>query len=146
MNLYGLRPAAGPDGEPAPLEIAPGQDELHLLGGAGRLAVDTFNAHGHLPHLQPHAESAAAYRVLARQRIAAQATPHPYTDAGATHFNALLWAPPAGARQGHVLVCDATLWSAAFNGLASLGNFWRNLASIPLAREHVQSRTNPPGV
>lgn len=132
VNLYGLRPATMADGEPAALDLLPEHDELHLLGGAGQLAVTTFNAHGHLPHLQP-ADSSTAYRVLARQRIAAEVPPHPYTDTGATHFNALLWAPPSGSRQGQVLVCDATLWSAAFKGLASLENFWRNLATMPLA-------------
>lgn len=132
MNLYGLRPAITMAGEPLPLDIVLGQDELHLLGGAGRLAVHTFNGHAHLPHLQPSEESVSAYRVLARQLIAPQAPPHPYTEGGATHFNALLWAPPSGPRQGHVLVCDATLWSGAFKGLASLENFWRNLASMPL--------------
>jgi hypothetical protein len=132
-NLYGLRPASAEDGSPLPLDIDAGQDQLHLLGGTGNRPVETFNAHGHLPHLQPLDQGVAAYRVLARQRIDPQAPPHPYTRNGATHFNALLWAPPSGARHGHVIVCDATLWSAAFQGLASLENFWRNLASMPLS-------------
>jgi hypothetical protein len=131
-NLYGLRPACSPDGQPAPLEVSASLDTAGFLGGNGSLAVTTFNAHPHLPHLQPVGPAAAAYTVLARQLLDVNAEPHPFTDAGHRLFNAFLWAPPAGARRGHVVVCDATVWSAAFKGVESLTKFWRNLAAMPV--------------
>ncbi|WP_146256320.1 hypothetical protein [Pseudomonas sp. LLC-1] len=131
-NLYGLRPAVGPDGQPASLEVARELDLERFLGGGRSLAVENFNAHPHLPHLQPVGRGVAAYRVLARQLISLEADPHPFVTEGNTHFNALLWAPPFGKRRGHVLVCDATIWSAAFMGVDSLMKFWRNLAARPV--------------
>lgn len=131
VNLYGLQPATRRNGQPAPLEIDRAADTEHFLGSGKNLLVDTFNAHPHLPHLQPVSLGIAAYKVLARQPINLDAKGHPFTAAGNTHFNALLWAPPDGSRQGHVLVCDATLWSSAFKGVDSLSNFWRNLAAMP---------------
>lgn len=131
-NLYGLRPAIGTDGQPAWLEVARELDEEQFLGGDRSLTVRNFNAHPHLPHLQPVGPGVAAYRVLARQLISPEAEPHPFFAEGNTHFNALLWAPPLGERRGHVLVCDATIWSAAFMGVDSLMNFWRNLAARPV--------------
>jgi hypothetical protein len=133
-NRYGLSPATGADGTPAALKIAGDLDEQRFLGGGTALPVTTFNAHPHLPHLQPVGAAATRYRVLARQAINRHAPAHPFTAGGNWAFNALLWAPPHDARKGHVLVCDATLWSAAFKGLDSLGNFWRNLARMPVAR------------
>jgi hypothetical protein len=131
-NLYGLRPATGSGGQPAPLEVARALDTDGFLGGDGSHPVTKFNAHPHLPHLQPVGAAKAAYKVLARQPIDLDAESHPFTAAGNTAFNALLWAPPDGDRRGHVLVCDATLWSAAFKGVDSLTNFWRNLAARPV--------------
>ena len=46
-NRFGLRPAAGPDGSPAPVEIDRALDELGLLRG-----VDAFHLHPHLPQLR----------------------------------------------------------------------------------------------
>ena len=129
-NTYGLKPACAPDGQPLPLEVNVPADALQLLSGTHGRPVTTFNAHGHLPHLVPADPS--AYRVLARQRIASDAPIHP-DMAGIGHFNALLWAPPDARRRGHLLVCDATLWSGAFSGLTSLENLWRNLAAIPVS-------------
>ena len=131
-NLYGLRPATGSGGQPMPLEVARALDAVGFLGGDESHQVTTFNAHPHLPHLQPVGSGISAYKVLARQPIDLNAENHPFTAAGNTHFNAFLWAPPDGARRGHVLVCDATVWSAAFKGVDSLTNFWRNLAAMPL--------------
>lgn len=129
-NIYGLRPATEANGEPIPLVIDRSLDVEGFLGGKGRHLVSTFNAHPHLPHLQPVGPAIAAYRVLACQSVSLDADPHPFTSAGNSKFNALLWAPPTKDRQGHVLVCDATLWSAAFKGVAGITNFWRNLAAM----------------
>jgi hypothetical protein len=131
-NVYGLRPATGSDGSPMPLEIAQALDSVGFLCGDGSHRVTTFNAHPHLPHLQPVGSAVSIYRALARQPIDVNAESHPFTAAGNTHFNAFLWAPPGGARRGHVVVCDATLWSAAFGGVDSLMKLWRNLAAMPL--------------
>jgi hypothetical protein len=122
-NRYGLSPAPDRDGGPAPLDIAHGDDEERILEG-----VTTFNLHPHLPHLDVPLGLAPSVRVLARQLINPQAGPHPFVDAGNRFFNALLHIPPEGRRAAHILVCDATLWSAAFGGTESLRVFWRNLA------------------
>jgi hypothetical protein len=79
----------------------------------------------------------AAYRVLARQHFNLEAETHPFTAAGNTHFSALWWAPTAGARRGHVLVCDATVWSAAFKGLGIGGG---GFFFIALLIEHPRPR------
>ena len=121
-NRFGLRPARAADGSPAPLDIAHDLDELGILDG-----VTTFNLHPHLPHLVVD-RSGHDLRILARQRIDPAAPPHPFTDQGEDRFNAMVFAPPSGKRAGHVLVCDATLWSSAFGGDASLNTLWRNLA------------------
>lgn len=131
-NLYGLRPALDKDGQPARLEVDRVLDEERFLGGDRGLPVHNFNAHMHLPHLKPVGIGVAAYHVLARQLISPEADTHPFAAEGNTYFNALLWAPPVGARRGHVLVCDATIWSDAFMGGESLKNFWRNLAARPV--------------
>lgn len=131
-NIYGLRPAVGLDGEPTPLMLDRSIDVEGFLGGKRAHSVSTFNAHPHLPHLQPVGPAITSYKVLAQQQISTISSPHPFPNAGVSQFNALLWAPPTGNRAGHVLVCDATLWSAAFKGLESLTKFWRNLASRPL--------------
>lgn len=117
---FGLRPAVLPSGEPAPLLTERSLDTLGLLEG-----VTTFNAHPHLPHLDVPGELAQHVRVLARQTTAPDAPPHPHR--GAEPFNALLWVPPGGDRRGDVIVCDATLLSAAFGGLTSLKRFWQNV-------------------
>jgi hypothetical protein len=133
VNLFGLRPATRSDGQPTPLETARSFDALHLLGTPGEDdEVTTFNAHGHLPHLQPSGNATAVFRVLARQHVDPEAQPHPFTRAGHVQFNVLLYAPPGGDRAGHVVVCDATVWSAAFKGTESLRRFWANLARVPL--------------
>jgi hypothetical protein len=133
VNLFGLRPATRSDGQPTPLEAAHSLDALRLLGTpGGDDEVKTFNAHRHLPHLQPSGTATATFRILARQHVDPEAPPHPFTLAGHVQFNALLYAPPGGDRGGHVVVCDATVWSAAFRGTESLRRFWANLARVPL--------------
>lgn len=133
VNRFGLSPAAGADGGPAPLLVEPqaGPDVLR--------DVSTFNLHPHLPHLQILPGAVGNLRVLARQPINTSAKPHPFSQ-DHTHFDALVWAPPAGDRACNVLVCDATLWSAAFGGLRSLEAFWRNLAEMPTDRARVRAR------
>jgi hypothetical protein len=122
-NLYGLNPAKATDGSPAPLDVRADLDRNNLLRG-----VRTFNLHPHLPHLQLP-EMDTKMHVLALQAINPNAPPHPFVQAGHTSFNALLQTRP-GVFAGTLLACDATLWSAAFQGLESLETFWRNLAAL----------------
>jgi hypothetical protein len=122
-NLYGLNPAKAPDGSPAPLEIRNDLDRNLLLRG-----VKTFNLHPHLPHLSLPGRD-ETMDVLALQLINAAAPPHPFVLAGNRAFNALLQARP-NVFAGTLLVCDATIWSSAFQGLESLETFWRNLAAL----------------
>lgn len=123
VNMYGLNPAKERDGSPAPLERRMDLDRNGLLRG-----VTTFNSHPHLPHLSlPSTDQ--TMDVLALQSVNPAAPPHPFVQAGNTSFNALLQAR-ANLFPGTLLVCDATIWSAAFHGLESLENFWRNLAEL----------------
>lgn len=126
-NQFGLSPEKSADGSPAPLRISRDEDELGILAG-----VSTFNIHGHLPNLWILEGSVGKVRVLAKQLINSAASPHPFVQAGNVSFNAFLWAPPEGSREGNVFVCDATLWSSAFGGTESLLKLWQNLATLPL--------------
>lgn len=124
-NRYGLSPARSKiTGGPEPLDVVHDLDKEGILDG-----VTTFNAHAHLPHFHVPPSAGEAV-VLARQMINPEAPGHPFTDGGNRYFNALVWLPPAGSRAGQVLVCDATLWSSAFDGVKSLERFWRNLVTI----------------
>jgi hypothetical protein len=120
-NRYGLHPAADADGSAAPIDTDATCDRLGILRG-----VSTFNLHPHLPHLEPLAEAAMNFDVLARQRISAAAPPHPFTTDGRTAFNALLQTRP-GVFHGTLLVGDATLWSSNAGGLDSLRRLWANV-------------------
>jgi len=124
-NRWGLNPAADTDRTPAPLRLYPDLDTLQVLRG-----VKTFNLHPHLPHLHVPASMSGSVRVLARQQINPAAKPHPFVRAGSQYFNAFLWIPPEGSRAGNIFVCDATLWSAAFEGVSSLQSLWENLARL----------------
>jgi hypothetical protein len=125
-NRYGLSPARSKTvGGPEPLQTFRDLDEVGILKG-----VTTFNAHAHLPHLHVPA-NATGVHVLAKQLINPDAAPHPFTDAGNRYFNVLLWLPPSGSRHGNVYVCDATIWSSAFEGVKGLEQFWKNLAELP---------------
>lgn len=125
-NQFGLNPAkSSKDNSPAPLLKFSELDDLNILNG-----VTTFNLHAHLPHYFIPDFLNESVRVLAKQRINPAASSHPFVEAGNLYFNALLWIPPSGNRAANIFVCDATLWSAAFNGVKSLEAFWRNLANL----------------
>lgn len=121
-NRHGLRPAVRPGtNKIAPLTVMRDADTKGWLTG-----VESLNFHMHLPHYALTRDDGTA-RVLARQPIDLS-RPHPFTASGATEFNTLVWAPPAGDRAGDVLVCDSTVFSTLFGGDASLEQFWKNLA------------------
>ena len=65
--------------------------------------------------------------VLARQPVDLD-RPHPFTAAGNTELNCLLWMPPAEKRAGDILLVDSTHFTTLFGGTDSLESFWRNLA------------------
>ena len=66
-------------------------------------------------------------RLLARQPIDLE-RPHPFTIAGNTEFNCLLWMPPNDQRAGDIVLVDSTHFTTLFGGTESLQNFWRNFA------------------
>ncbi|MGB8206394.1 MAG: hypothetical protein WCF69_02105, partial [Mycobacterium sp.] len=91
--------------------------------------VTTFNFHPHLPHYELTAPESDSVRVLGRQRID-PSRPHPFTAAGNTEFNALIWMPPSGWRAGDIVLVDSTNFTTLFGGTDSLMNFWHNLATM----------------
>ena len=68
-------------------------------------------------------------RVLGRQPVDLN-RPHPFTAAGNTEFNALIWMPPAGERAGDIVLIDSTHFTTLFGGTDSLRNLWHNLATM----------------
>jgi hypothetical protein len=123
-NIWGLRPALATGTKAiAPLTAFGDLDRLQLLD-----KVPTLNFHPHLPHYE--VTDGSAIHVLARQPVDLE-RPHPFTLAGETELNALLWAPPAGDRGGDILIVDSTHFTTLFGGGESLENFWRNLAQMP---------------
>ncbi|MGJ0507743.1 MAG: hypothetical protein ACR652_11560 [Methylocystis sp.] len=124
-NTYGLRPAtvAG-SREIAPLNASRDLDKLGLLKD-----VPTLNFHPHLPHYEVTAQDEAAIQVLARQPIDLE-RPHPFTAAGNTEFNCLLWMPPKEERGGDIVLVDSTNFTTLFSGDESLKHFWYNLAAM----------------
>src|SRR6059058_5021173 len=125
LNQFGLRPAVVPGTDQiAPLNINKDLDELGLLNG-----VTTFNFHLHLPHYALTTEDTKSTHVLAKQPIDLS-RPHPFTEAGNREFNMFVWMPPSGARAGHILMADSTIFSTLFGGDESLERFWKNLAVI----------------
>ncbi|ORA33486.1 hypothetical protein [Mycobacterium aquaticum] len=124
-NTWGLRPAV----VPGTTEIAPLSGNYDL-DSPGLLAnVTTFNFHPHLPHYELTAPEGDALRVLGRQRVDPN-RPHPFTAAGNTEFNALIWMPPAADRAGDIVLVDSTNFTTLFGGTDSLKNFWNNLATM----------------
>jgi hypothetical protein len=124
-NKWGLRPAVV-DGtkQIAPLSGFRDLDSLGLLGD-----VTTFNFHPHLPHYELTAPESDSLRVLGRQRVDPN-RPHPFTAAGNTELNALVWMPPTGDRAGDIVLVDSTNFTTLFGGTDSLKNFWHNLATM----------------
>jgi hypothetical protein len=124
-NTYGLRPAVVKGTK----EIAP-LTAFHDLDGLGLLKnVPTLNFHPHLPHYELTSSDQRLVRVLARQPIDLD-RPHPFTAAGNTEFNCIIWMPPHDQRAGHIIVVDSTNFTTLFGGTESLENFWRNLAAM----------------
>lgn len=127
-NTWGLRPAVV-DGT---TEIAPLTTFADLDGPGLLKDVPTLSFHQHLPHYQLTAPAGDGLRVLARQRVDPY-RPHPFTAAGNTEFNALIWMPPAGERAGDIVLLDSTHFTTLFGGTESLRNLWRNLAVMPIS-------------
>lgn len=124
-NTWGLRPAVVPGTRDiAPLTGFRDLDSVRLLDD-----VTTFNFHPHLPHYELAAPESDAVRVLGRQRVDPD-RPHPFTTAGNTEFNALIWMPPRGQRGGDIVLIDSTHFTTLFGGTESLRNLWRNLATM----------------
>jgi len=124
-NEYGLRPAlVKGTRDPVPLLKNQDLDKLGLLRG-----VTNFSFHMHLPHYRVTSSAPGAIHVLARQPIDPD-RPHPFSAAGNSEFNALLWMPPAGTRAGDILVMDSTHFTTLFGGTDSLKAFWSNLAGM----------------
>ncbi|MFY9835707.1 MAG: hypothetical protein WAK55_04435, partial [Xanthobacteraceae bacterium] len=122
-NTYGLRPAVVKGTkELAPLTAFRDLDKLGLLKN-----VPTLNFHLHLPHYAITETNGKSIHLLARQPIDLD-RPHPFTAAGNTEFNCLLWMPPNKQRVGDIVLVDSTNFMTLFGGTDSLENFWRNLA------------------
>jgi hypothetical protein len=124
-NTWGLRPAtvAGTT-QIAPLNGFRDLDQARLLDN-----VTTFNFHPHLPHYELTAPEGDDLRVLGRQQVDPN-RPHPFTEAGNTEFNALIWMPAAGHRAGDIVIIDSTHFTTLFGGTDSLRNLWHNLATM----------------
>ncbi len=90
-NIWGASTRRRP---PRTRDIAP-LNGIRDLDGARLLDdVTTFNFfHPHLPHYELTGPESDAVRVLGRQRVDPD-RPHPFTAAGNTEFNALIWMPP----------------------------------------------------
>ena len=124
-NLYGLRPAqVKGTKEIAPLTAFRDIDKLGLLKN-----VPTFNFHPHLPHYELTTKETKSVHLLARQPIDLD-RPHPFTAAGNTEFNCLLWMPPNTQHAGDIVLVDSTNFTTLFGGTDSLENFWWNLAKM----------------
>ena len=124
-NTYGLRPALVADtNEIAPLTAFRDIDKLGLLDN-----VPTLNFHHHLPHYEITEKDSKAVHLLARQPIDS-ARPHPFTEAGNSEFNCLLWMPSTRERAGDIVLVDSTNFTTLFGGTESLQNFWRNFARM----------------
>lgn len=126
-NIWGLRPdVVEGTRDPLPLNTFRDFDELGLLA-----EVPTLSFHQHLPHYELTAPEGANLRVLARQPVDLK-RPHPFTAAGNTAFNAVIWMPPDGERAADIVLIDSTHFTTLFGGTDSLRNLWRNLARMAL--------------
>ena len=124
-NRWGLRPAlVEGTRDIALLTSFRDLDKLGLLNN-----VPTLNFHPHLPHYELTNDDGKTVQILARQPIDPN-RPHPFTAAGNTEFNCLLWLSPAGDRAGDIVMVDSTNFTTLFGGTDSLKNFWKNLATM----------------
>jgi hypothetical protein len=124
INQWGLRPAlVKGTRDIAPLTAFRDLDKPGLLN-----KVPTLNFHPHLPHYALTQDDGKTVKLLARQPIDLN-RPHPFTDAGNTEFNCLLWLPPNEKRAGDILMVDSTNFTTLFGGTESLENFWKNIAT-----------------
>lgn len=127
-NTWGLRPAAVEGTKDIyPLTVFGDLDGPGLLTG-----VQTLSFHQHLPHYELTAPESDGLRVLGRQRVDPH-RPHPFTAAGNTEFNAVIWMPPGGDRSGDIVLIDSTHFTTLFGGTDSLRRLWRNLAVMPIS-------------
>lgn len=128
-NTWGLRPAiiegTGNVGDIAPLTAFRDLDDRGLLQD-----VPSLSFHQHLPHYELTAPESSTLRVLARQPVDLH-RPHPFTAAGNTEFNAMVWMPAGGRFAGDIVLTDSTHFTTLFGGTESLRNLWRNLATMP---------------
>jgi hypothetical protein len=123
-NQWGLRPALVKGTKNiAPLTAFRDLDKPGLLNN-----VPTLNFHPHLPHYALTQDDGKTVKLLARQPIDLD-RPHPFTAAGNTEFNCLLWLPPNEKRAGDILMVDSTNFTTLFGGTESLENFWKNIAT-----------------
>ena len=90
-------------------------------------------ADGSLLRLDGDGNGLDALRVLARQPVELS-RPHPFTEAGNTEFNALIWMPPSGTRAGDIVLIDSTHFTTLFGGTDSLKNLWHNLVTMGSGR------------
>jgi hypothetical protein len=125
MNQWGLRPAVEEGTRnPVPLTAFRDLDKRHLLKN-----VDAFCFHQHLPHYALTEKAGPNVQVLARQAVDPK-RPHPFTAAGNTEFNCLIWLPPHSKRAGDILMVDSTNFTTLFGVSDSLKHFWHNLATM----------------
>jgi hypothetical protein len=124
-NTWGLCPArVRGTKEIAPLTTFSDLDKPGLLRD-----VTALSFHRHLPHYEITDKDSKRIHVLARQPIEPE-RPHPFTTAGNTEFNCLLWMPPEKQRAGDIVLVDSTHFTTLFGVTESLKNFWRNLATM----------------
>ena len=91
--------------------------------------VTALSFHRHLPHYEITERQGSKIHVLARQPIEME-RPHPFTAAGNTEFNCLLWMQPEKKRAGDIVLVDSTHFTTLFGVTESLKYFWRNVATM----------------
>jgi hypothetical protein len=123
-NRFGLRPAATPNGLPAPVDVDRSLDEIGVLVG-----IESLNLHPHLPHLERIGEARNQLDVLARHSIDETAPPHPAMT-GQKNFDSLLQSH-ADVFGGKLFVCDTTMFSSTQGGVESLRRLWSNVLDRP---------------
>ena len=113
-NIWGLRPA-----------VVEGTKEIAPLTAIPRPRHPAAARQRHHLQLPP---APAALRTHGGGKRGARpgapagdpARPHPFTEAGNTEFNALIWMPPTGQRAGDIVLVDSTHFTTLFGGTDSL--------------------------